>query len=398
MFKTKQIKDVNFNTLICLPNYDDTWLNDDNIHKILFLYTFIRINQMYINGSYKFEVNNYLYLLYNKNTIESKIKDILKDLNCSFVKLKKYNLITIDVVIKGKTDVIEFDYKTVTNEFENGFYTLVDYSVISKILNTKKEFKKDKLLLFCLFLSNRARDNIGYTSYEDMNQICKSDKTIARYLGWFKDNEIFDYYSTSHKLNENAVPIRGNTVVAKWENRALVEKIRINDTPSGSNSVAAVKALNERFENDKYYAKMPDMLKSNYGLTNNFLLQRLWNQLPYGFTWKAIYKYLNNKRNVEYFLEDTQNVSEVINKIVNVAKVQGVSVMEYEVEGHDGVLYGREYEKNHKDESSSDHLNGADTWGEDNPLNDTLEDMPDNEYKYEEIPSADDFMLEECDY
>lgn len=370
MFNTIKIKEVNFNTNIALPNYIDSWLDETDIHKILFLYTYIRINQLYINGHYRFNTFNYLSLIYTPGNIKSNWKKLIQSLNDDFKKLKVYELITADIIVEKKLDIIDLDYYSVVNEFEVGFYTLIDYSILNKIFTTDADVEKDKLLLCCFFLNNRARDKIGFTSFDDIGQILGSKATINKYLTWFKDNKIFDYYSTNHKLDSNGIPKRGNTTVAKWENRELINEIRKNDTPC-KNSAADVKKLDEEFKDDIYYCKLSKVLKK-YGLVNNFLLQRLWNELPFGFTWEAIYRYLNAFRNVEYFTheyeindeaenEDDDVISvpitdktKIVNKIVNVAKTQEKDILCYIAELYncilkgetEDILVGRIYDKN----------------------------------------------------
>lgn len=114
---------------------------------------------------------------------------------------------------------------------------------------------------------------------------------------------------------------------------------------------------------------MSKVLKK-YGLINNFLLQRLWNELPFGFTWEAIYKYLNASRNIEYFMNEKEfefdeegnekiilipiiDKTKIIKKIVNTAKTQEDDVLQYIAEIYNNIvtgaaediLIGRAYEK-----------------------------------------------------
>jgi len=249
--------------------------------------------------------------------------------------LKVNKLIKDDIVIQNKTDIVNIDYDNVANQFEDTYYTLLDISVISKIFATTDKLTKDKLLLCCYFLSNRARKTKGYTSFADIGKLIGSPNTVATYLKWFKDNEIYDYYSSSCKVVEG-VPHRGNTTVAKWENKALIDTERRNDTHCSGTSSKDLLALNERFADDKYYKKMKKCLKDDYGLVNNFLLLRLYSEVTYGFNWEGMYKYLNSRRNNTYFnLTDDKipvqqiDKNEVINKIVRYAKGQMKDVYSY---------------------------------------------------------------------
>ena len=365
MFSIKKIRDIYFNTLISLPNFNEEWLKEKDMCKILFLYTYIRVHRFSIDGHYEFNIYDYLSTLYSPNSVKKNWSSLIVSVNAIFKKLKEYGLITNEVTLKDKNDTVNLDFNSVVFEFEDGAYTLIDYPVFKAICNTNADVEKDKLFYCCLFLNNRARNEIGYTSFEDIGKILGSKTTISKYLNWFKENEIFDYYSTNHKLDENGVPKRGNTIVAKWANRHLIEKVRSNDVPS-TNSKADIDKLNEMFADDAYFNKIPDMLKNKYGLINNFLLLRLYNELPFGFTWKAIYKYLNSTRNIEYFNSDDEgeietNKTKVINKVVNVAKVQEQDVMGYDDSAKKDELIGRAYKKANKNKSTDE------VWGQEQP-------------------------------
>lgn len=353
IFNETKVKETKFNTKIALPNYSESWLDETDMDKILFLYTYLKSNQIYVDGHYVFNTNNYLHLLYMDNYVKNKWKELIDKLNETFNKLYVYKLINCDVTIKNKSDTINLNYSALNNQFEDGSYTLIDYYVLDKIFTANENIKKDKLLLCCFFLNNRARDNIGYTSFEDIGKVISSKTTISKYLNWLKDNEIFDYYSTKHKLDENGVPKRGNTVVARWENRKLIDSIRNSDKPS-KNSTKDVNKLNERFKDDNYYCKLSKVL-NKYGLTNNFLLLRLWNELPFGFTWEAIYKYLNNRNNFDFFNYEYEadnddeeyligtvitNKTKKINKILNVAKKQKDFVLQYDDYTYNDIIMG----------------------------------------------------------
>jgi len=260
--------------------------------------------------------------------------------------LKVNKLIKYDIVIQNKTDIVNIDYDNVANQFEDTYYTLLDISVISKIFATTDKLAKDKLLLCCYFLSNRARDTKGYTSFSDIGRLIGSPNTVATYLKWFKDNEIYDYYSTSCKVVDGT-PHKGATTVAKWENKALIETERRNDIPCNGTSSKDLLTLNERFSDDKYYKKMKKCLKDDYKLTNNFLLLRLYCEVPFGFNWEGMYKYVNSKRNVIHFnLNDDDkpiqqiDKNEIINKIVRYAKCQMKDIYSYITPVTNGIADG----------------------------------------------------------
>jgi len=338
MFKAISNREIKFNSKLDLPNYKDDWLEDNilpHIPKMMFLYTYIRMNQMFINGHYNFNVHSYLSLLYTNSTVKSKWKPLVEKLNTTFHMLKLNKLIKYDIVIQNKSDIINILYDNVANQFEDTYYTLIDISVINKIFATTNKLAKDKLLLCCYFLSNRTRKTKGYTSFADIGKLIGSPNTVATYLKWFKDNEIYDYYSTSCKIVDGT-PHKGATTVAKWENKTLIDIERRNDTPTSGTSSKDLLALNERFADDKYYKKMKKCLKDDYKLTNNFLLLRLYSEVTYGFNWEGMYKYLNSRRNNTYFnLTDDKipvqqiDKNEVINKIVRYAKGQMKDVYSY---------------------------------------------------------------------
>ncbi len=412
MFNIKSIDKRLINTKIQLPNFNDVWLADKDTSSMLFLYTYIRINQLYIDKSYVFRVDEYVSTLYSDVYIKNNFKKkIIPSINSLFQKLNQYKLIDCTVIVKSKNDVIVLNDSNIAGEFEDGCYTLVDYSVVKKIIDTKDEIEKDRLFYFMLFLNNRARNNTGFSSFDDMGTVLGSDSTISKYLKWLKDNEVFDYYSSNHKLDENGIPKRGNTIVAKWENRELIDEIRSKDVPS-KNSRIDTDQLNEKFADDIFYHKISKVLRNKYGLINNFLLLRLYKELPFGFTWKAIYKYLNATNNVEFFNasddgEIEVNKTKVIAKIVNVAKSQQSSILQYDedINNPDVILIGRAYEKANKSSlnsasalDNSSELESEDSWGESEQaefysfFRDLDESMrgscPHEEYYYEDIEES----------
>lgn len=340
-FQPKPIENKNFNSLIALPKFEDTWVHEPDMNYILFLYYYIKSNQYAIDGHYEFRVNDFLLQLYSKASISSHWKDYQIKLNNNLSKLKAYGLINADVVVSGKDQIILIPYENLTKDFKDGSYTLFDYGVFLKILDSKT-IEKDLLFYCTLFLLNRARDNIGITSYEDITQVLGGKTTIIKYLKWFKDNEIMDYYSMSHKLDVNGVPKRGNTYVATWKNKHLIEDIRSNDVTTTS-SKEYLNPFNERFDGDKFFDKSVKMIRKKYGLINSFLLYRLWNELPFEFTWECLYKYLNAGKNYNFFSlnddgEQQINKKKLIDKIVNVAKTQENDILQYIEELNDHIF------------------------------------------------------------
>ena len=347
----------NFNTLVALPKFEDTWLAEADMSYILFLYYYIKAKQHSIDGHFEFRVNDFLLLLYSKASISTHWnedctnkfdKDGIQKINYkekfnnSLAKLKKYQLLINDIEsVVNKDDVITIPYENVTKDFENGFYTLFDYNIFMKIIKSEK-IEKDLLFYCTLFLLNRARDNIGITSYEDIIQVLGSKTTIAKYLEWLKDNEVMDYYSTSHKLDDKGIPKRGNTFVATWKNKNLIEDIRSNDIVTKP-SKEYLDPFDKRFAGEKYFDKSVKMIGNKYGLINNFLLYRLWNELPFEFTWECLYKYLNAGKNFDFFsLNDDgkpqTNKKKLVDKIVNVAKTQENDILQYIDELNDHIF------------------------------------------------------------
>ena len=85
------------------------------------------------------------------------------------------------------------------------------------------------------------------------------------------------------------------------------------------------------------------MIGNKYGLINNFLLYRLWNELPFEFTWECLYKYLNAGKNFDFFSlnddrEPQTNKKKLVDKIVNVAKTQENDILQYIDELNDHIF------------------------------------------------------------